>query len=348
MAVTKSEKVIRKRKALLAAGMVVRGLSVEAGYDAAVARFGAAATHAILDYRSAANVQPGRGGWSRSLEAALLADAPGGCPLPGADVRRGSRGPVVWAWQQQLRAVGWVVDADADFGPKTAAATTVALLTAGVDVKDPARPVVNRAAWEAVAKLDVLPGRSVRDYVPLAPRIIDARDGRAGFPVNATKRWGQRSETTIRYVIGHYTGGGGTFLADARFHVESPYLSVGGAPAIAYGLGVDYDGTLYVFNDAADITWHCAWNTLTSGVVFRGAAEGMTRAQERTMQWLLKNGPAGALARYGWPAAAWPDALSTHRHVRATSCPGEKGEAQYRALAHGAGLRWADNPRGEV
>lgn len=345
MAITRSQKVRRRRKALLVAGMAVRGVAVPRGFDAGVDSFGAPAMAAIDAYRVAANVQPGRAGWSRSLEAALLADAPDACPLAvGVDVRRGETGPLVEAWQQQLRASGWAVAADGDFGPATTSATTVALLTAGIDVPSPARPVVDRAAWVAVAKLDVLPGRSIRDYVALAPKVLDARDGRLGFPVNASRRWSQRSLSQITTTVGHYTGGGGTFLADARFHVTSPYLSAGGAPAIAYGLGVDYDGALYVFNDAADITWHCGWNTPSIGVVFRGGADGMTKAQERTMAWLLANGPAGALERYGWPADAFPSVATTHRHVRATSCPGEVGEAQYRRLYADAGLRWTTTP----
>lgn len=347
---SRSDRVVRRRKALLAAGCARRGVPIARAFDAAVPRFGDAAQAMIASYRAAAGLPPrAKGGWSRDLEKALRADAPDACPLaPGDDLRRGQTGGAVVAWQHTLRALGWAVEADGDFGPKTTAATTVALLTANVPVSDTSRPVVTRAAWAAVWHLTITPGRSLRDYLAVPPRILDARDGRLGFPVNATKRWGQRTPATIRYVIGHYTGGPGSFLADAHFHVESPYLSPGGAPAIAYGLGVDYNGDLYVFNDAADITWHCAWNTLTSGVVFRGGAEGMTRAQERTMAWLLHNAPAGALAKYGWPADAWPSSASTHRHVKDTSCPGEVGEAQYRALFAEAGLRWAESPRGEV
>lgn len=349
MAVSRADKTRRRRKALLAAALAKRGVGVSGAYDAASPEWGTPAMAALLSYRTLAGVQPGRRGWSRSLEAACEADAPGACPLAeGASIRRGASGLDVAAWQHVLRALGWVVRVDGDFGPKTAAATSVALLTALVDVADQARPVVDRAAWAAVWKLDVLPGRSVRDFLPLAPRIIDVRNGRGGFPVNPSRRWSVRPTSAIRFVIGHYTGGGGSFLADARFHVESPYLSAGGAPAIAYGLGVDYDGTLYVFNDADQVTWHCGWNTATSGVVFRGGAEGMTAAQERTLAWLFKQGPAGALAKVGWPASAWPDAFSTHQHVRATSCPGVKGEVQYRALSDAAGFRWAHDPRGEV
>ena len=345
---TASERKIRRRKALLVGACATRGVAVRVDYDASVARFGVAAQDAIADYRHAAGLPPrAQGGWSRDLEAACKRDAPSSCPLAaGETLVRGAKGAEVFAWQQTLRALGWRVAADGVLGPKTVSATTVALLTAGVAVKDTARPVVDAAAWRAVWALRITPGRSLRDYVPLPPKIVDARNGRAGFPVNASKTWASRSVGTITTVIGHYTGGLGSFLADAHFHVESPYLSAGGAPAIAYGLGVDLDGTLYVFNEADQVTWHCdgGRNTDTVGLVFRGAEGGMTTAQQRTMRWLFAQAPAGALDRYGWPAAAFPLRLSTHRHVKATSCPGEVGEAQYAALARECGWAWTTNP----
>ena len=158
-----------------------------------------------------------------------------------------------------------------------------------------------------------------------------------------TKHWGTRNWNAVRGVLGDYTGGPATFQNDARFHVESDYLDQGGAPAIAYHAGVDYNGDVYIFNDGDDLTWHCdgGQNSVWYGVVFRGSAGGMTAAQRRSMRWLAK-----ALLDGKVPGAKKlaQRRSTTHKHVNATSCPGIKGEEQYRAIFAGQGLKFWESP----
>ena len=244
-------------------------------------------------------------------------------------LRSGMGGKLVTQWQQLLRRKGFVLSVDGIFGPKTLSATKAAQAWAGLKPGG----VVGPKTWTAVEK-------KTRSRRPLStaralagrPKIIDARQGRAGFPYHRYKRWGTRPHVNI--VVGHYTGGPASFLADATFHVKSSYLDEGGAPAIAYHLGVDKDGTLFVFNDWQSVTWHCdgGKNTATLGIVFRGATEGPTLAQQKTLKWLLRSLGAGSF-RPVKSEPAWPQirVTTTHRHVKATSCPGAKGEAFYRA-----------------
>lgn len=240
-------------------------------------------------------------------------------------------GRLVTRWQQILRAKGYAVDVDGIFGPKTHNATRAAQAWAKVSVDG----LVGPRTWAAVSK-------KTRTKRPLSvarahagrPRIIDARHGRAGFPHHRYKQWGSRSDVDI--VVGHHTGGPGSFIADARFHVLSNYLTNGGAPALAYHLGVDLDGTLFVFNDWQDITWHCdgGKNTPTLGITARGNTDAtrMPAAQRKTLSWLLRQLETGTFqpvkTEPRWPRIA---VTTTHRHVKATGCPGEVGERFYRA-----------------
>lgn len=237
-------------------------------------------------------------------------------------------------WQTLLRSKGFVVKADGIYGPKTRNATLVAQRWARVA----ADGVVGPVTWRAVTakKRTKRPAATARNLLGRKPKIIDARNGKAGFPHHAARNWEPRAASEIRAKLGHYTGGPASFLSDANFHVHSDYLTKGGAPAIAYHLGVDKDGTLFVFNDWNLITWHCdgGHNTDTLGVVFRGGAEGPTVAQRKTLTWLWKQLAAGTFR----PAAhegVWPrlQASTTHQHVNATSCPGVKGEAFYRSVS---------------
>jgi len=341
-ALTRAERATIERKAWLAAALATHGRTPPAGFDVRLPAIGEQAAEAIRTYRALVSLPPGPARFTPDVLDAMRKDAPEGSPLGAATLSLDARGPLVEAWQHLLRAKGFVVTADGRLGPKTWNATTVARLT--LDLGD-AGPVTD-AFWRSMRRLVVKPRRTLRDLLGMAPRVVDARRGGAGFPMHAWKRWSTRQSSTVTTIIGHYTGGAGSFLADARFHVESPYLDEGGAPAIAYAIGVDLDGTVYVFNDARDVTWHCdgGRNTDTIGIVFRGGAEGMTPAQERSMAWLLDAAQAGKLEKYGHPASFWPKRLSTHRHVKPTSCPGERGEAQYEAHARKLGYRWTTTP----
>lgn len=251
--------------------------------------------------------------------------------------RFGDEGPDVLQWQKLLQAKGFVVNADGVFGKQTRSATNVAQHWAGVAADGIVGP--RTIAAVRAKKRTKRPATVVRHVVrPAAwrPKILDARRGKHGFPRHASRRWQTRAASEIVAKLGHYTGGPASFLADANFHVRTDYLSEGGAPAIAYTLGVDKDGTILVFNDWHDVTWHCdgGHNTDTLGVVFRGGAEGPTLAQKRTLRWLWKQLEAGTF-RPTKTDPRWPQlrVSTTHRHVNSTSCPGEKGEAFYRSIS---------------
>lgn len=238
-------------------------------------------------------------------------------------------GRLVTRWQQLLRDKGFVLDVDGIFGPKTLSATKAAQAWAAVTIDG----VVGPITWNAVERKTRTrrPITVIRNTILATPRIVDARNGKAGFPHHPYKTW--RSRSHVEAVVGHYTGGPASFVADANFHVKSSYLDAGGAPALAYHLGVDKDGTLFVFNDWQSITWHArSANTKGLGVVFRGGSEGPTAAQAKTLRWLLRQIAAGTFqpvkAEPRWPKIA---VTTTHRHITATSCPGERGEVFYRA-----------------
>jgi peptidoglycan hydrolase-like protein with peptidoglycan-binding domain len=239
-------------------------------------------------------------------------------------------------WRARLRRKGFVVDAMGEFDRRLLNATRAAQSWAGVTPDG----IVGPLTWRAV-------GRKTRTPRPVAtaraiagrPRVIDARNGKAGFPRHPYKKWGKRSRGAILALLGHYTGGPASFIADARFHVRTDYLDEGGAPALAYAIGIDKSGDVYVFNDFDDVTWHCdgGRNTVTLGIVFRGGAEGPNLAQRRALKWVYKALVTGTFG-YGYPKM--PNLTTTHRHVKATSCPGNVGEEFYRAIARELGLRF--------
>jgi peptidoglycan hydrolase-like protein with peptidoglycan-binding domain len=234
--------------------------------------------------------------------------------------------------QRLLVSKGFVLEVDGAFGMKTLSAVKVAKAWAGHAMVNGA---VGPAAWDAIDRKKRTQ-RPVSTAKALAgrPKIIDARRGKAGFPRHQSRTWQKRSHVGVK--LGHYTGGPASFIADAKFHVFSSYLAVGGAPALAYALGVDKDGTLFVFNDWHDVTWHCdgGHNTDTLGVVFRGGSEGPNLAQRRTLSWLWKQLEAGTFRPpadlHPWPAMR---TSTTHKHVNSTSCPGVKGEEFYRSIS---------------
>jgi hypothetical protein len=255
-------------------------------------------------------------------------------------LRHGARGADVRAWQNLLRAKGYQLEADGVFGQQTLNATKAAQTWAGVTVDG----IVGPATWKAVRekKRTRRPAATVRNVVQplvpgLRPKIVDARNGGAGFPRHRKRRWAQRSLVHLQFFVGHYTGGPGSFLADARFQVTSPYLSRGGAPAIAYHIGVDLDGTVFVFNSVTDITWHCAWNTRCLGIVGRGGG-AFTLAQRNSLRWVYKALQAGTFG-HGYPKLELTGTV--HRHVTPTSCPGPN-EPFYRTLTR----RYSTSPRG--
>jgi hypothetical protein len=236
-------------------------------------------------------------------------------------------------WQRLLIAKGFALEPDGIYGRRTEHATRVAQEWAGL----PATGVADPETWRVVAKLRPKrhPIQTTRALLK-RPKIIDARNGRAGFPVHPSRRWDGRALSAIKAQLWHHTGGPATFLADARFHVTSSYLARGGAPAIAYTLGIDRSGTLYVFNDPTSVTWHCdgGHNSDTLGVVILGNLQSTppTLAQKRTAVWLMRALEQGTFAPFGgrWPRLT---RTTTHRHVNSTTCPGDAGERFIRTKA---------------
>lgn len=266
--------------------------------------------------------------------------APAPADLATNHLEPGEQSARVLTWQRMLIHRGFVLTETGIFDKPTTSATHVAQAFVGL----PDFSGVGPKTWQLV---DALPRR---DKPPIKippifrPRVLDCRLGQNGFARHRSKNWGKRPWSGVRGVLGHYTGGPASFQADAQFHVRSNYLSAGGAPAIAYSAGIDYDGTIYVFNDHDDLTWHCdgGQNAVWYGVVFRGAAGGMTLAQRRSMRWLVKKLKSGGLVK-GMPALAQKRA-TTHQHVNSTSCPGVKGEAQYRDVFSQNGYSFWNNP----
>ena len=250
---------------------------------------------------------------------------------------RDDRTSLVRTWQALLAAKGYALAADGAFGPKTLHATLAAQQWAGVA----ADGLVGPRTWAAVAAKQRTrrPGTTVRNTVVVAaggaPKIIDARPGRNGFP-DGPGQWQVRGVPYGK--LGHHTGGPGSFVADARFHTQSSYLTAGGAPALAYHVGIDADGSVLVFNDWRYLTWHCdgGQNQRWLGVVLRGNTDrgSLTAAQRRSLRWLWARLEAGTFRPFK-AEAPWPQLLpsTTHRHVNSTSCPGTPGEALYRQLS---------------
>ena len=230
-------------------------------------------------------------------------------------------------WRARLRAKGFTVNTTGVFDQALKNATRVAQIAAKVEPDGAVGPLT----WKAVGKL-------TKETAPPKPpselKVRDCRHGKNGFPVHATKKWKTRSIVQIRSLLGHYTGNAVPFLNDANFHVHTSYLDAGGAPAIAYTIGVNKDGTVDVFNDWTSLTWHCdgGFNTATLGIVFQGGEEGPNAAQKKALTLLIAalRGGTFAIGNETWPKLDLP--LTTHRHVNSTSCPGTKGEAFYRSL----------------
>jgi len=250
----------------------------------------------------------------------------------------GEKSDRVLTWQRMLIHRGFVLTESGVFDKPTTSATHVAQAFVGLTEFSTVGP----KTWELVDKLPR------RDKPPVTipkfrPKVVDVRKGQNGFVIHPSKRWGKRNWNAVRGVLGHYTGGPATFQNDARFHVQSNYLDQGGAPAIAYHAGIDYDGTIFIFNDGDDLTWHCdgGQNAVWYGVVFRGNATGMTFNQRRSMKWLVAALRDGKLL--GAPALKQHRA-TTHKHVNSTSCPGVKGEEQYRSIFADQKLSFWDNP----
>ena len=236
-------------------------------------------------------------------------------------------------WQRILRCKGWY---GGPISGRYTLATLNATRTAARANKVGFVGVITPGLWDAVAQGKV---------ADKPPRIVDARNGKAGFAIHPSKTWGFRPISSILGFCGHYTGGHASFQAYSAMHVFGTRLSSTGAPALAYHLAIDFDGTLFVVNDPTDRTWHAGpANSRWIGLNFNGSSEGMTPAQYEAMDWLLEHGPKGALAPFGWPADAFPKVMSSHRHFTPTACPGDRGEAQYKALAAKHGYRFDPNP----
>jgi hypothetical protein len=270
-------------------------------------------------------------------------------PPPGLakkPIKPGEKSDRVRTFQQLLFNRGFTVKVDGHFGPSTTSAYRVAQLA--VDV-DPSRLFENVGPiiWERIGKLKRVrssAGDIIRPVV-WKPKVLDCREGQHGMVRHSAKRWGKRSWGGVDYVLGHYTGNLVPFARDAQFHVKTNYLSPGGAPAIAYHIGIDVSGVVYIFNQHDDLCWHCngGRNTNTLGIVFMGNHGGMTAAQRKSMDWLVKKLRDGKLG-YGYPKLAHKGA-TTHRHAKPTSCPGDLGEQQYRKIFASAGLIFDTTPR---
>lgn len=242
-------------------------------------------------------------------------------------------------WRARLRSKGFVI---AGFGKpfdrSLRSATIVAQLAAGADPDG----IVGPETWTKVGKLrkQRRPVTTIRNLV--RPSVLDCRSGRNGYPIHAWKRWDLRPSGRLRYKLGHYTGNDVSFINDARFHVTTDYLDEGGAPSIAYGIGVDTDGTVLVFNDPTVTTWHCdgGFNSYTYGIAFRGGTRGPSAVQRRSLRWLYRALEAGFEPRKGERWAPLPARDTVHRKVSATSCPGDVGERFYRSIS----LDFHDSP----
>jgi hypothetical protein len=230
-------------------------------------------------------------------------------------------------WRARLRTKGFAVNKTGAFDQALKSATRVGQIAAKVDPDGRVGPIT----WKAVGKLKK---QTAPPRPPSQLKVRDCRKGKNGFPVHATKKWKTRSIVQIRSLLGHYTGNAIPFLNDANFHVRTSYLDPGGAPGIAYTIGVNKDGTVDVFNDWTSVTWHCdgGFNTATLGIVFQGGAEGPNVAQKKVLTLLVEALRAGtfSIGNETWPKMDLP--LTTHRHVNSTTCPGTKGEAFYRSL----------------
>lgn len=238
-------------------------------------------------------------------------------------------------WRARLRSKGFTVDKTGAFDQSLKSATRVAQIAANVEPDGAVGPIT----WKAVGSLKK---QTAPSKPPSALIVRDCRHGKAGFPVHTSKKWGTRSIVAIRSLLGHYTGNAIPFVNDARFHVNSSYLDAGGAPALAYTIGVDKEGKVDVFNDWSSVTWHCdgGFNTATLGIVFQGGEEGPNAAQKKALTLLVEALRAGTftVGNDAWPKMDLP--LTTHRHVNSTSCPGTKGETFYRSLG-----RFTVNPK---
>ena len=230
-------------------------------------------------------------------------------------------------WRARLRTKGFTVNKTGAFDQPLKAATRVAQITAHVDDDGTVGPITWRAA--GTLKKQTGPQKPPSELI-----VRDCRHGQAGFPVHTSKRWGRRSIVELRWLLGHYTGNAIPFVNDALFHVNTNYLDAGGAPALAYTIGVDKEGKVDVFNDWVSVTWHCdgGFNTATLGIVFQGGDEGPNPAQRKALKLLVEALRTGtfSVGSETWPMMNLP--LTTHRHVKPTGCPGAKGEAFYRSL----------------
>ena len=241
-------------------------------------------------------------------------------------------------WRARLRSKGFAVNKTGKFDQSLKNATRVAQIAAKVDDDGAVGPTT----WKAVGKLTNQATPPKPPPPPSELKVRDCRKGKNGFPVHSTKKWGTRSIVQLRWLLGHYTGNAIPFVNDARFHVHSSYLDVGGAPALAYTIGVDKEGKVDVFNDWFSVTWHCdgGFNTATLGIVFQGGDEGPNPAQKKALKLLVEALRTGTfkVGSETWPMMNLP--LTTHRHVKSTSCPGTKGEEFYRSLG-----RFTVNPK---
>ena len=244
-------------------------------------------------------------------------------------------------WRARLIRKGFVVEKHGSFDASLRNATVVAQIAAGTDPDG----IVGPSTWDAVGKMK----KQRRPLVPAVlwrPKIIDSRPGKNGYPKHAWKKWGTRKRADIMCKVWHFTGNAIPFLADAKFHVFSDYLDQGGAPALAYTIGVPKNGTIEVFNNWQDITWSCRWNTPSLNIAFQGGEEGPNALQKRAIRWVkgeLENGTFKPFKdEPAWPMM--PRSDTTHMHVTATACPGTRGEAFYRSISR----QFFTNPRSLV
>lgn len=176
---------------------------------------------------------------------------------------------------------------------------------------------------------------SARKPAPTAPEPepFEVKDLRGELPVHETRVWSTRpSLAALEYVAIHHVGTpGASFEGIARYHsTPSPdnHLSTAGAPGIAYGYGIDRDGTCYQLNNDSALTWHVAnRNGKALGILILadGSSETHEGSEEPTEEQLnaLPQLLAYLEAKYPGIKAVGHCELATASHQK-PSCPGDK------------------------
>lgn len=212
-----------------------------------------------------------------------------------------------------------------------------------------ANGLVDDITWRAIASKRVVSERIFSNLIGTARqlarkpysryptlKVVDYRNGKNGAPTHPWRDWDKRGVAGLK-PVGHHTGGPASFMADASFHVNSNYLTAGGAPALAYHLTIDLDGEVGVWNNPEDYTWHArGGNASGVGISVRGNLNNgpMTRAQKIALKELIRQLDAGTFKVNGrtWGPKLPANGGRVHLDYGGTSCPGTYGVPVYRML----------------